>query len=186
MSIYNRGTHFFESIDQAINENQNLIHEVIKKHYSYLKPWQTDELFADGILGLWAAIRQYKPGKQSFKTYAKKQIHLHIRRGLVDRQDPLVRHLDGEKYTIQQFVELGFDQGQLHEGFDHMETNDLVHLLIDQLTDYEKEIVHKLFWEGLSLGKIAKHYGVTRRQIRHLAENVVKKMREHAERIVAL
>ncbi|MDH4201399.1 MAG: sigma-70 family RNA polymerase sigma factor [Phycisphaerae bacterium] len=186
MSIYNRGQHFFESINQTITENQNLIHEVIKKHYSHLKPWQTDELFADGILGLWAAVKQYKPGKQSFKSYAKIQIRLHIRRGLVDRQDPLVRHLEGEKYTIQQFVELGFDQGQPHEGFNHTETNDLVYLLINELTDHEKRIIHEHFWEDLSFSKVAKHYGTTKRHIQLLIESVIKKMRQHAERIDAL
>jgi RNA polymerase sigma factor (sigma-70 family) len=143
-------------------------------------------LFADGILGLWAAIKQYRPGKQSLKSYAKIQIRLHIQRGLVDRQDPLVRHLEGKRYTIQQFAELGFDWGQSHEGFDHAETNELIHLLIKELTDYEKDVLQKHFWEGWNLSKIARHYKVSRWQIQRLVLNILQKMRQHAERIDAL
>ncbi|HRS71444.1 MAG TPA: sigma-70 family RNA polymerase sigma factor [Anaerohalosphaeraceae bacterium] len=186
MSNYNRGQQFSGEINYAIHENLNLIHVVLKKHYSHLKPWQTDEAFVDGILGLWAALKQYESGKQSFKTYAKTQIRYHIQRGFMDRQDPLIRHLECEKYTIQQFIELGFDQGQSHKGFEDIETNDLINLLIGRLTEYEKEIVHKHFWDGWSFSEVARFYGTTKRQIQCLIETVLMKMKQHAERIDAV
>ena len=186
MSIYNRGQQFLGQINEAINENRNLVHAVLKKHYSHLKPWQTDEAFADGILGLWAAIKQYEPGKQSFKTYATTQIRHHIRRGIVGRQDPLVRHLECEKYTIQQFMELGLDQGRSHNEFDRTDTNELVNLLIDQLTEHEKEIVYNRFWKGWSIEKIAQHYDITFWQSHYLVANILTKLKQHSERIDAV
>ena len=69
-----------EALDRIVLANIGLVHAIALEYRSWAKSHHIayDDIWQQGVLGLYAAIKRYDPDKGKFSTYASIPIHRHI------------------------------------------------------------------------------------------------------------
>lgn len=176
--------------DNLIVENQGLVGDVIKKHFKYNMPFDDDDLFGYGVLGLTKAAYNYDPNKENkFSTYAYKKIWGEIKLGIRDKsgligsreerskqssrppkpfsyyEDKVKKYRDslGDNNTIG-IDELSFDQNTLiteSDSYDSILDREVIDKVLSFLTTRDRKIFNMYYLENLSQKEISKLIGLS-------------------------
>jgi len=158
-------------------------------HLNYGKKYDIEDLEQVARMGVLAAIRNYDP---QFKTkklthyynYAGFYIKHHLRAdtGMIhipakhmsnpDFQKPLIAEID-DYYTIK----------EESDEIENLDNSFELEEYYSVLTDYQKEIIKKVYLDGYTFDEIAKQHKVTRQAVNLAATNGMNKMKQYANGI---
>jgi len=171
------------SVDQALRDNEGLIHAVIRRAGSGTLSYE--EALQAGRIGLWRALLGYEPARGcAFSTYAWVAIRRHIRRAATQHaRQPVVCPLP---VTWEQALDpWGRTSGRsLDEALDRALVHDALLALLSQLPDRLRRIVVARY--GLdgrprrSLRQLGLELGLSHERIRQLQQEALAWLRHPA------
>lgn len=156
----------------------------------YLIGADTEDLLQEGMIGLFKAIQNYHgDNTASFYTFAKicidRQIYSAIKASNRKKHSPLnsyisfYSHVGEDEAKLIDNLEAGTNSNPEHVILDKETTSDLEKLLMEQLSNFEKEVLH-LYLEGKSYAYIANSLGKSVKSI----DNAVQRIREKVKKSV--
>ena len=173
-----------------LKQSEPLVRKIAHTYYlNYGKKYDIEDLEQVARMGVLAAIRNYDP---QFKTkklthdynYAGLYIKHHLRAdtGMIhipakhmsnpDFQKPLIAEID-DYYTIK----------EESDEIENLDNSFELEEYYSVLTDYQKEIIKKVYLDGYTFDEIAKQHKVTRQAVNLAATNGMNKMKQYANGI---
>jgi RNA polymerase sigma factor (sigma-70 family) len=173
--------------EQELKQYEALVKKIANNYYlKYSKKYDLEDLEQVARLGVLAAIRNYDP---KFKT--KKLTHYYNYAGFYIkhhlRADTGIIHVPAKHMSNPEFPKpmiTGL------EDYTHADDSVTAIDLLDYafeleeyysvLTDYQKEVIQKVYLEGYTFDELAKKLKVTRQAVNLAAINGIAKMKQHA------
>jgi RNA polymerase sigma factor (sigma-70 family) len=179
----------------TINENREvrqyepLIKKLANDYYiKYNKRYDIEDLEQVARLGVLSAIRSYDP---QFKT--KKITHYynyanfyikHLLRSDTGIIHVPIRQMSNPNVAKPSLVELDeYVNSNKIQTSDYQNVDDLALLqeYFSVLTDYQKDIIQKVYIEGYTYDELAKEFNVSRQAVNLAATNGMSKMKQYAK-----
>lgn len=189
-----------ENLILLIQEGNQDATEYLLKKYSplvkksirtlYLIGADTEDLSQEGMIGLFKAIQNYKPGRDAtFYTYAKicidRQIYSAIKASNRKKHSPLNSYIslytnagEGEAELIDN-LEAGNDSNPEHIVLDRENTSLFQQKLEASLSKLEKEVLHQ-YIDGKPYADIGASLGKSAKSV----DNAVQRIREKVKKIL--
>ena len=173
-----------------LKQFEPLARKIAHNYYlKYGKKYDIEDLEQVARMGILAAIRNYNP---QFKT--KKLTHYYNYAGFYIkhhlRADTGIIHIPAKHMSNPEFQKpliTGLEEyNAISEIPDEIQNLDHLFELEEYyrvLTDYQKEVIKKVFLDGYTFDEIAKQHKVTRQAVNLAATNGINKMKQYANGI---
>lgn len=175
--------------DREIKQYEALIKKLANGYYlKYNKRYDLEDLEQVARLGVLSAIRTYDP---SFKT--KKITHYynyanfyikHLLRSDTGVIHVPIRQLTNPEVSKPSLVELDeytSSEKTKTDDFQNIDNLDFLEEYYSVLTDYQKDIIQKVYIEGYTYDELAKEFNVSRQAVNLAATNGLSKMKQYAK-----
>lgn len=179
----------------AINENREikqyeaLIKKLANDYYiKYNKRYDIEDLEQVARLGVLSAIRSYDPKFKTKKiTHYYNYANFYIKHLL--RSDTGIIHVPIRQMTnpdilkpslveLDEYVNSNKTQTSDYQNVDDL---DFLQEYFSVLTDYQKDIIQKVYIEGYTYDELAKEFNVSRQAVNLAATNGMSKMKQYAK-----
>ena len=151
-----------------------------------------EDLIQEGTIGLLEAVDRYIPGKDSnFTSYAKKYICGYIKNVTTKRlktnqlvscsmQDEFVGSTDSSTSgkTVGEIIADTYYTNDMHYIENRSDIEYFDSLVVTELTEKERNIIHDRFSENMTLEKIGEKYFYTAPAINIIIKNALNKIRD--------
>lgn len=180
-----------EYLEKLIKSYSSIIRSVCRKYY--LTGGSQDDLFQEGMIGLFEAYKSFDKTKgdytsESFKSFAliciKRQILDAIKHANTKKNMPLNNYVSfaredfsGEDSTLEEsIIYLESPNKPLESVIDKENFDEKLNLAISSLSDYEQQVI-KLYLEGLPNQEIATILDKEPKSIYNCIERIKQKIR---------
>jgi len=179
----------------AINENREikqyeaLIKKLANDYYiKYNKRYDIEDLEQVARLGVLSAIRSYDPKFKTKKiTHYYNYANFYIKHLL--RSDTGIIHVPIRQMTNPDILKPSLVELDEYVNSDKTQTSDYQNVddldflqeYFSVLTDYQKDIIQKVYIEGYTYDELAKEFNVSRRAVNLAATNGMSKMKQYAK-----
>ena len=187
-------------ICEQVENNLGLVHLLANRHATSRTPF--DDLFQEGIFGLWRAIEKFDPQRNiKFSSYAAPWIRTYMRRYVNRVIAPGVNEQPLQQWRREGGVDLHASQIEnwTHKHSDitlidvvepdtataseHTELHAAVKQQFEQLSERHQQVLRDRFGlDGhapVSLTTVGKHLGVSRERVRQIELQALEKLRSH-------
>lgn len=181
-----------EAVDYLMEKYKNLVRQ--KARTLFLIGGDKDDLIQEGMVGLYKAIRDYKPGKDSsFFSFAdlciSRQIYSAIKASNRKKNIPLNTYISFDAPINGKSLEYGdkpsmvdtmFENNNLNPEemlIDKENTNMIKYTLSERLSSLERKVL-ELYVEGLSYTQIAKQLEKEPKSIDNALQRIKSKLNE--------
>ena len=142
----------------------------------YLIGGENDDLIQEGMIGLYKAIRTYRPGESAFASYAQvcvnRQMYTAVQASSRKKHEPL-----NEYISLSEDLNL-FLLDNPESRMIAQENMEKRHQLIDkQLSSMERQVL-KLYLEGGSYEEIAEEMGRSEKSVDNAIQRLKKKLKK--------
>jgi RNA polymerase sigma factor (sigma-70 family) len=179
----------------AINENREikqyeaLIKKLANDYYiKYNKRYDIEDLEQVARLGVLSAIRSYDPKFKTKKiTHYYNYANFYIKHLL--RSDTGIIHVPIRQMTNPDILKPSLVELDEYVNSDKTQTSDYQNVddldflqeYFSVLTDYQKDIIQKVYIEGYTYDELAKEFNVSRQAVNLAATNGMSKMKQYAK-----
>ena len=101
---------------------------------------------------------------------------------VIDQETSSVTYTPSREDSFERLVEIGIEFEALFGGLEAVENKILVEQAMKVLTELQRAIITKLFFDGFSEKEIASEYGITQQSVSRTKERELTKMRKELTR----
>lgn len=167
-----------EYVQKLLNHYKGYIYKTASEFY--LKNYEVEDFVQVGYIAVIKAISKYVPGTNTFCSYVMRVI-----RNAVLYQ---VRHRSKEGYEVSlnnrvrdeeglEYIDIFATEKTLEDEVVAAETYEDLRAALEGLTEEEKDLVYKLFYEKKKLATYARDHGITYITARRKKDRVLGKLR---------
>ena len=142
----------------------------------YLIGGENDDLIQEGMIGLYKAIRTYRPDEGAFGNYAQvcvaRQMYTAVQASGRKKHEPL-----NEYISLSEDLNLLLQEGPESRVIDQENLEKRYHLIDEQLSSMEKQVL-KLYLEGGSYEEIAEEMGRSEKSVDNAIQRLKKKLKK--------
>lgn len=170
--------------DKELKKYEAMIRKIAAEvNVKYNNKYDLEDLLQAARLGVLAAIRNYDPKFATKKithyyNYAKFYISHQIRSdtGVIHIPVKPLANPDVQKPSI---IELKDYNASSSTGstFDALENKIALEEHFESLTDYQKDVIKKVYFEGYTFNEVARNYNVSRQAVNIVANNGLLKIK---------
>ncbi len=167
-----------EALAELIVRLQPLVISSIKRYYN--KKDEMDDLVQEGRLEIILAMEDYRNDYSvPFLGYIKSRLkYLYLGKNRIRKELSLNVTIgeDGEEH-----IELLQDEFNMEGHYLKMEEKEAILLMVRGLPGRERQVVEGYYFLNLSIGEIAKKYGITYRTVINTKKRALSKMKKRME-----
>ena len=144
--------------------------DVVKKMaHSYERLSDYDSAYADGLIGVWEALKSYQPGRAALRTW----VHTCVRRSCQD-------HVRVRRKHVPSFVALGGVDiaGPAAPTYEDREE---VRWLLKGLPREEKRLLKNCYWRDKTLREVGEELGVGESRVYQIRKQLLIRLKERIE-----
>ncbi|WP_139904805.1 sigma-70 family RNA polymerase sigma factor [Clostridium thermarum] len=168
-----------EDVQKLLNHYKGYIYKTAGEFY--LKNYEVEDFMQVGYLAVIKAISKYVPGTNTFCSYVMRVI-----RNAVLYQ---VRHRSKEGYEVSlnnqvraeeeglEFIDILPAEKTLEDEVVAAETYENLRAALEELSEAEKDLVYKLYYDKMKLATYARELGITYNAARRKKARVLGKLR---------
>lgn len=175
--------------DREIKQYEALIKKLANDYYlKYNKKYDIEDLEQVARLGVLSAIRTYDTKYKTKKiTHYYNYANFYIKHLL--RSDTGVIHIpirqmsnpDVAKPSLVELDEYINSNKTQNSDYQNVDDLDFLQEYFSVLTDYQKDIIQKVYIEGYTYDELAKEFNVSRQAVNLAATNGMSKMKQYAK-----
>lgn len=157
------------AFDQLLTRYGDFVRGLARRYF--LPGGETEDLFQEGLMGLWQAIATYEVGKSSFKTFAylcvSNRIKDAVKKATAKKKDPLnsAVSISDIEYPVES------PEGEV---LWQIERSDFLRAINKVLSDYEFRVL-TLYLDGLAISEICESTGKSGKSIDNTLQRIKKK-----------
>lgn len=172
-----------EDVLKLINHYKGFIHKTVVEFY--VKNYEIDDFMQVGYMAVLKAISRYKPGSNTFSSYVMSTIRnavIYIVREISKGGFELSLNapLKADEEGIE-FIDIVAADTTLEEEVVAAETSVEIRAAMGSLTEEEKDLVYKVYYDKMLLASYAREIGISYKAARKMKERVLEKLREVME-----
>ena len=142
----------------------------------YLIGGENDDLIQEGMIGLYKAIRTYRPDEGAFGNYAQvcvaRQMYTAVQASGRKKHEPL-----NEYISLSEDLDLLLQESPESRVINQENLEKRYHLIDEQLSSMEKQVL-KLYLEGDSYEEIAEKMGRSEKSVDNAIQRLKKKLKK--------
>ena len=97
---------------------------------------------------------------------------------VIDQETSLITYIPSREDSFERLMEMGMEFESLFGGLEAVENKIVVEHAMKALTELQKAVITKIFFEGFSEREIALEYGITQQSVSRTKERALAKMKK--------